>query len=297
MDQADKRKSKKYALFHKLILKRLPEWTGEVLTFTVGIRGSMKEVVWQRNLSQLGIPSTQHEEILKDTIGKAIHGLDRIFSTRSARLRDLTAESTSKCAQGGLVIQLAAPQHSPPDLAKTERESKDREERERAGEKLDQKLESKSALRQRVIREARQARESARTAQNPLQQERGGVIGVGTQGARVEGLVRTEKRSRELDSDSSDRPRKQRAVDTEQQARRSTHPATPTTSAPDPSKARLNHRAVASSQPSSRKREREQSTAEDDRHRPKGRPRAEAPQTTPQAHGDGGKKSPRQGLG
>jgi hypothetical protein len=81
----EERKIQRYKGLCERLRQRLPDWTGEVVPLTVGIRGTMHSSKWERRLRQLGINGDHHEDIMQEVLKATLHGLDRMFLARNSQ--------------------------------------------------------------------------------------------------------------------------------------------------------------------------------------------------------------------
>jgi hypothetical protein len=85
--QTSAKKKAKYQALKRHYLHHLPGWKGEVLPFTIGIRGTLVEAQWQQTLGRLGLPPASHEALAKTVVEATLQGLDTMFQARLAHLR------------------------------------------------------------------------------------------------------------------------------------------------------------------------------------------------------------------
>lgn len=69
------------------LARHLPGWSVETLTFTMGIRGSFSETVWQANLQRLGLTPAASAVLMQDLVTLCLQELDGIFRCRSSALQ------------------------------------------------------------------------------------------------------------------------------------------------------------------------------------------------------------------
>ena len=84
--QTSAKKKAKYQALKRHYLQHLQGWKGEVLPFTIGMRGTLIEAQWKQTLGQLGLTSTNHEALAITAVEATLQGLDTMFQARLARL-------------------------------------------------------------------------------------------------------------------------------------------------------------------------------------------------------------------
>ena len=67
----------------------LPAWEVGIQTYTMGIRGSHDPDRWHTNLTQLGLPATRMEALVRNLTLQALTELTNLYSTRYAALHCL----------------------------------------------------------------------------------------------------------------------------------------------------------------------------------------------------------------
>ena len=82
----DTYKRTKYEPIRNRISSCLPAWTVEILTFSLGIRGSFNESTWTRNLEVFGVSGLKAERVMLDLIELGLHELSAIYRVRQAAL-------------------------------------------------------------------------------------------------------------------------------------------------------------------------------------------------------------------
>jgi hypothetical protein len=87
---ADEQKTQRYARLCNHLQARLPGWSGRVMPFTIGIRGTMNEATWMANLEALSIPGDKQYPIMKAALKTALDGLDTVFLARNGQRQQET---------------------------------------------------------------------------------------------------------------------------------------------------------------------------------------------------------------
>ena len=88
---ADEFKERKYTPLLNLLLDKLGEgWTGKILTFSIGIRGSLRTEVWTNHLLSLGIMANKTQPIMQASVTAVLEALDIIYLARTAALSALS---------------------------------------------------------------------------------------------------------------------------------------------------------------------------------------------------------------
>ena len=64
-----------------------PEWTVEIVCFTIGIRGSYAENQWAASLTALGVPATGVSRLMATLVSGCLTELNELYSVRSTALR------------------------------------------------------------------------------------------------------------------------------------------------------------------------------------------------------------------
>ena len=83
----DERKREKYEQLLRKLQEVLPQWTGAIATFTLGVKGTVLEPQWKKALRSLNIPDPHHPRIISEAIKGALEGLDTMLLARSAQLK------------------------------------------------------------------------------------------------------------------------------------------------------------------------------------------------------------------
>jgi ribonuclease HI len=87
-------KTERYkALQERLLASAQRGWQVETLCFTIGVRASFNELVWQEHLVKLGVPIEAHPDVIKPVVQAALEGLDHLYLIRSAALKALQTAS------------------------------------------------------------------------------------------------------------------------------------------------------------------------------------------------------------
>ena len=84
----DARKMERYNHLRNRMAALLPRtWQVQIITLTIGVRGSFQESAWQSNLTTLGITGSRAAELLRDLVHIAWIEADGLCATRQAALR------------------------------------------------------------------------------------------------------------------------------------------------------------------------------------------------------------------
>ena len=87
LDRSDSHKTGKYAPLLQLILHTLGHgWSGAVLSFSAGVRGSVQARVWTDHLKILGLTAPQSRTVLEQSVTAVLEALDIIFTARTAAI-------------------------------------------------------------------------------------------------------------------------------------------------------------------------------------------------------------------
>jgi hypothetical protein len=82
---ADDFKTTKYGPLLAAILGKLGDgWSGSILPFTTGIRGSVDVRAWDLRLKLLGLDSSARAATIKDAVAAALAALDVLYTARFA---------------------------------------------------------------------------------------------------------------------------------------------------------------------------------------------------------------------
>ena len=83
----DTYKMQRYQQVQERLAEQLPSWSVEVLTFTMGVRGSFSEPVWQAHLQRLGLKPGESAALMQDLVAACLQELDSLFKCRSYALQ------------------------------------------------------------------------------------------------------------------------------------------------------------------------------------------------------------------
>jgi hypothetical protein len=64
-----------------------PDWSVEIVCFTLGIRGSYAESRWAASLAVLGVTASGVTRLMTELVPTCLDGLNAIYLTRTAALR------------------------------------------------------------------------------------------------------------------------------------------------------------------------------------------------------------------
>lgn len=88
--RADNHKIDKYSRLISIILAQLGDrWSGGVLPFSAGIRGTIQSKVWTAHMTTLGVGAKATQPILKSSISAVLEALEIVFNARTAALASL----------------------------------------------------------------------------------------------------------------------------------------------------------------------------------------------------------------
>ena len=88
--RADTHKIDKYSRLISTILTQLGgRWTGGVMPFSAGIRGTIQSEVWTAHMATLGVRSTSIQSVLKLSITAVLESLEMVFTARTAAIASL----------------------------------------------------------------------------------------------------------------------------------------------------------------------------------------------------------------
>ena len=62
-------------------------WTGSVMPFSIGIRGSIDARNWTNHMKDLGIPASTIPNILQASVHAVLNSLDFVYAARTAALK------------------------------------------------------------------------------------------------------------------------------------------------------------------------------------------------------------------
>ncbi len=83
----DAYKRQRYQQVQETLALNLSGWTVDTLTFTIGIRGSYSEPMWQANLKRLGLSTEEAAVLMRDLVALCLQELDSLFRCRSSALQ------------------------------------------------------------------------------------------------------------------------------------------------------------------------------------------------------------------
>lgn len=85
LERADAFKTERYRRLLQALLKRLGgAWSGMTLTFSTGVRGSIDEDKWVRNLKLLGLDEKKCASAIRRAVGSTLEAMDELFAARTA---------------------------------------------------------------------------------------------------------------------------------------------------------------------------------------------------------------------
>ena len=85
MERVDKYKENKYEPLRKAVERKLGSgWTCATLTFSTGVKGSIDEEKWNRQLTQLGLNAVQSGRVIRKAVRATVQAMDILFTARSA---------------------------------------------------------------------------------------------------------------------------------------------------------------------------------------------------------------------
>ena len=61
-------------------------WTGSIMPFSIGIRGSIDVRVWTQHMSELGLPASKIPNILQASVDAVLDSLDFVYTARTAAI-------------------------------------------------------------------------------------------------------------------------------------------------------------------------------------------------------------------
>jgi hypothetical protein len=80
------------------LLSHLPSWTGEILTFYTGVRGTARELAWEKALQALNIPDPHHPRITTAAVAATLDGYETTIQARAGQLHRASATATDSPA-------------------------------------------------------------------------------------------------------------------------------------------------------------------------------------------------------
>ena len=84
--RTDETKRRRYQRLLDAFLSFLPPpWKGQILTFTVGVKGTIREQDWIKQLCALSIPDPHHKKIMSGVVSNALDGALSIIQARQAQ--------------------------------------------------------------------------------------------------------------------------------------------------------------------------------------------------------------------
>jgi len=89
LQDTDSLKTARYIPLRDRLVTLLPAWEVGIQTYTMGIRGSHDPDRWHTNLTQLGLPATRMEALVRNLTLQALTELTNLYSTRYAALHCL----------------------------------------------------------------------------------------------------------------------------------------------------------------------------------------------------------------
>ena len=88
LERADVFKTRKYAEMCDRISRTLgPPWAGTVITFTVGVRGSVQTKIWEQNLEAIGVHKAGIEKVINLASKSALEQCHFMYQAREAALK------------------------------------------------------------------------------------------------------------------------------------------------------------------------------------------------------------------
>ena len=85
---SDKYKVNKYTSVVNSLIRQLGHgWTGSVMPFSIGIRGSIDARNWTNHMKDLGIPASTIPNILQASVHAVLNSLDFVYAARTAALK------------------------------------------------------------------------------------------------------------------------------------------------------------------------------------------------------------------
>jgi hypothetical protein len=88
---SDKYKVSKYTPVVDSLTRELGSgWTGSIMSFSIGIRGSIDVSNWTRHMKELGIPASAIPNILQASVDAVLAALDFVYTARTAALKTIS---------------------------------------------------------------------------------------------------------------------------------------------------------------------------------------------------------------
>jgi hypothetical protein len=82
--RTDGYKRERYLPLQEKLTRFLAEWKVDILTFTLGIRGSFQEATWKANLDRFGITGARSDQIMKKMVSRCLTELNSLFNVHRA---------------------------------------------------------------------------------------------------------------------------------------------------------------------------------------------------------------------
>jgi hypothetical protein len=93
LSRADNHKTEKYSRLISTILTQLGDrWSGGVLPFSAGVRGTIQSEVWTAHMMTLGVEVPATQSVLKSSITACLEALEIVFNARTAALASLNSK-------------------------------------------------------------------------------------------------------------------------------------------------------------------------------------------------------------
>ena len=85
---SDKYKVSKYTPVINYLISQLGHgWTGSIMSFSIGIRGSIDVKNWTQHMNELGIPVSTIPNIMQKSVQAVLDSLDYVYAARTAALK------------------------------------------------------------------------------------------------------------------------------------------------------------------------------------------------------------------
>lgn len=85
---SDKYKVSKYTPVIESLIRKLGNgWTGTIMSFSIGIRGSLDVEHWTRHMNELGVPASKIPKLLQTSVQAVLESLDFVYTARTAALK------------------------------------------------------------------------------------------------------------------------------------------------------------------------------------------------------------------
>ena len=115
--RTDEAKRRRYQLLLDAFLSFLPPpWKGQILTFTVGVKGTIREQDWIRQLCALSIPDPHHKKIMAGVVSNALDGALSIIQARQAHLQNASTATAAGSSPSPPSASANARSDRPPQL-------------------------------------------------------------------------------------------------------------------------------------------------------------------------------------